>query len=128
MIQPLRVGGKMPKSLQTKILKSYVSAKDFAQISRKARQTKLSVSTFIKKVCLGNQIQSKTDERAVLALIDANAQMGRLGGLFKKHLAENAGNDEIRQVLHEILIAKSVVSKQVNQIAEALAGTEPVPK
>lgn len=114
----------MPKSAQTKILKRYVLAEEFNAISQKAYRANLSNSAFVKKVCLGYQIHSKTDDRAVLALIEANAQIGRLGGLLKKHLASNPNNAEIRGVLHEMLLTKTAILKQVNQLAEALAKSE----
>lgn len=114
----------MPKSANTKILKSYVLAEDFNTISSKADQANLSNSAFIKKVCLGYQIRSKTDDKAVLALIAANAQLGRLGGLLKKHLAGNSCNAEIRSTLHEILQTKANIQKQVNQLAAALINME----
>lgn len=114
----------MPKAKTTKIIKCYLSPEEYAAITSKASQANLSNSTFAKKVCLGITLQSKTDQEAVLALIRANAALGRLGGLLKKHLAENPKDEHVRELLRDISPVKIEVAKQVNKVAEALLSSK----
>jgi len=69
-----------------KAVKTYLTPDEYGQVAAMADQAGLSISTFVKRVCLGQELRTKTDQQAVLALIKTNADPWRLGGLFKKHL------------------------------------------
>jgi len=90
---------------RTKCLKSYVTAKEHAKIQQLAKQTGLSVSDYIRRITTGHRIESRLDQEAFLSALKVNADLGRLGGLFKYYLAQGFKNvppGEIRKVLHDI--------------------------
>ena len=68
----------------------YVSPEEYAQVAEQAGRASLSISAFVKAVCLGHEVRSTVDQDAVLALARINGDLGRLGGLLKMALAERA--------------------------------------
>ncbi len=92
------------------VIKSYVTPDEYKRVANLATQTHLSISEFIRRVCLGYQPKCQIDQEAVLALIKISADLGRLGGLLKWALAEksldwqkgNALLDEIRAAKHQL--------------------------
>lgn len=69
-------------------------------------------------------MSSTVDHQAVLALAKANADLGRLGGLFKMFLSEGkAGQhaDELRVTLRKIEESKDKVARQFNELIKTFA-------
>lgn len=89
-----------------KVLHVYLDPEEYDQVKAMADQAGLSLSTFVKRVCLGQDVRSKADQKAVRALLKANADLGRLGGLFKMAITEGRIRDmqhaEFRQTLRRI--------------------------
>lgn len=87
-------------------MKSYMTESERDRIAALAEQCGLSVSEFMRRVVLGQEVNSKVDKEAFLSLLKVNADLGRLGGLFKLALTENArkvtSHREVRRILHEI--------------------------
>ena len=105
-----------------KLVKSYLTPEEYRQVNESATKAGLSVSTFIRRVCLGHKVSSTVDHQAVLALAKANADLGRLGGLFKMFLSEGkAGQhaDELRVTLWKIEESKDKVARQFNELIKA---------
>ena len=92
----------MPSKKQT--IKMYLAPEEYQDISAKAAQAKLSLSTYAKKLCLGYNVHSTVDAEAVLRLIQLKAEVGRIGGLLKKALADNS--------LHRT----PLITKQINDL------------
>ena len=92
----------MQKEKRKKILKAYLTEKEYEQIVESSNRTCLSVSTFARNVCLGSKVPSREDAMARRELYKINADLGRLGGLFKLALSENGNIHGIRQLLREI--------------------------
>lgn len=95
----------MKKDKREITLKSYVTKKEYDQITQLAKQTNVSVSEYIRRILTGQQIESRLDQQAFLDALKVNADLGRLGGLFKHYLAQGFKNvlpEEIRKVLHDI--------------------------
>ncbi|WP_027191918.1 plasmid mobilization protein [Fundidesulfovibrio putealis] len=85
----------------------YVNTEEHAIISANAEMAGLSRSTYIKRVCLGQSTPSLEKQHARRELLKINADLGRLGGLFKLCLSEKdtsiqALHMEVRRVLREI--------------------------
>lgn len=85
----------------------YVNTEEHAIISTNAERAGLSRSTYIKRVCLGQPTPSLEKQHARRDLLKLNADLGRLGGLFKLCLSEKdtsiqALHIEVRRVLREI--------------------------
>jgi hypothetical protein len=82
-----------------------VTEKEYCQIKLLAKQTGFSVSEYIRRILTGQKIESRIDQEAFLSALKVNADLGRLGGLFKYYLAQGFKNvppGEIRKVLHDI--------------------------
>ena len=112
----------MPSS--KKRITTYVTDKEYQQVADSAAKARLSVSTFVKRVCLGHKVPSAVDHQAILALTKANADLGRLGGLFKMFLSEGkAGQhaDELRVTLRQIEESKDAVVKQFDNLIKGFA-------
>ncbi len=92
----------MPKP-NNKMLKSYLTSEEYAAISASAHRAKLSVSAFARRVCLGQEVNSLIDLEAVLLVKNSKADLGRLGGLLKKHLSETGGTEDWHQELRGLL-------------------------
>lgn len=85
----------------------YVNTEEHALISASAERSGLSRSTYIKRVCLGQPTPSLEKQHARRDLLKINADLGRLGGLFKLCLSEKDTpsqvlHSEVRRVLREI--------------------------
>ena len=95
----------MKKDKREITLKSYVTKKEYSQITQLAKQTGFSVSEYIRRMITGHRIESRLDQQAFLDALKVNADLGRLGGVFKHYLAQGFKNvppGEIRKVLHDI--------------------------
>ncbi|WP_051553486.1 plasmid mobilization protein [Desulfobulbus elongatus] len=108
----------MPSKL--KAVKTYLTQGEYDQVVASAAQAGVSVSTFIKRVCLAQEeLRSTADQQAVLALLRANADLGRLGGLFKMALSEGTGKaEELRPILRGIEQSQKQVVRQIDKVAE----------
>ena len=71
-------------------LKAYVSPEEYSQVAAQAGRASLSLSAFVKAVCLAHEVKSTVDQDAILTLARMNGDLGRLGGLLKMALAERA--------------------------------------
>lgn len=104
-----------------KTLKAYLTPDEYQQVTASAAKAGLTVSTFVKRVCLGQRISSTVDSQAVLALAKANADLGRLGGLFKMFLSEGkAGQyaEDLRDTLQKIETTKDIVEKKFDALIQ----------
>ena len=93
-------------------------------VNQSAAKAGVSVSTFVKRVCLAHVVRSTVDHQAVLALARANADMGRLGGLFKMFLSEGrAGQhaDELRATLLSIEATKAQLARDYEEVVKGFA-------
>ncbi|MEA4855374.1 MAG: pirin [Solidesulfovibrio sp.] len=89
------------------VMKSYLTPEEYEKIIESADRAGLSLSTFAKRVCLGQPVPSLETQKARLELFRINADLGRLGGLFKLCLSDKEGPfqamyQEIRRILREI--------------------------
>jgi len=89
------------------VLKTYLTPEEYKRIQEHADRAGLSLSTFAKRVCLGQPTPSLEKQHARRDLLKVNADLGRLGGLFKLCLSETdtpirAMHLEVRRVLREI--------------------------
>ena len=111
---------KMPVRSR-KTLKSYLTQDEYQQITESAAKARLPVSKFCKRVCLAQEVRSTVDHQAVVTLAKANADMGRLGGLFKMILSEgNAGEyaGELQATLRSIENTKDTLLKDFQTVVK----------
>ena len=69
-------------------LRSYLTPEEYKVIKDNADRARMSVSSYVKAVCLGHEVKSKEDTTVILELARVSADLGRLGGLFKLALSE----------------------------------------
>lgn len=89
------------------VLKTYLTPEEYEKIIESADKAGVSLSAFAKRVCLGQPAPSLENQRSRRELLRINADLGRLGGLFKLCLSDKEGvhqaiHQEIRRVLREI--------------------------
>jgi len=70
-------------------VKVWVTPAEKAEIGKKAAAHSLSASAYLRRLGLALPVESTVDQTAVLELIKINADLGRLGGLFKMWLTSN---------------------------------------
>ena len=113
----------MPSPNRRKAVKTYLTPDEYGQVAAMANQAGLSVSTFVKRVCLGQEVRTKTDQQAMLALLKANADLGRLGGLFKMSLSEGKSGSltfEFRGLLRQIEKSQAQIEKDCRDLVSSL--------
>lgn len=91
---------KKPK--RSAVLKSYLTPEELDQVIAISAQTQLSLSEFVRRVCLGLRIESREDQQARLELLRVHADLGRLGGLLKQALAEGHDKVSVIRLLRQI--------------------------
>jgi len=101
-------------------LKAYLTLEEYAQVNDLAASSGLSRSELIRRCALGREIPGRVDQRAVLLLQKANADLGRLGGLLKQRLAETPGQAELRPLLNSIEIAKRELAAGMKAVIRQL--------
>ena len=79
----------MPRE-KRKILTCYVTSLENEYIKKAASQAQLSISKYVRQVCLGCEPKSKVELDAVLALLQVNQDLARLGNLFKLAVDQEA--------------------------------------
>ena len=83
----------------------YLSPEEHAAITASASRAGISLSTFAKRVCTGMVVPCLEHRQAVRDMLKANADLARLGGLFKRALSEKPeGHDRfiLQKVLRDI--------------------------
>ena len=107
----------------------WTTQNEYKKILIKAKMTGLRVAPYLRNLGMNYPLKSMVDQLAVDELIQTRADLGRVGGLFKKWLSEqegksgNLGNrnykeidlivDDIEQKANELLyIAKKIMNKQ----------------
>lgn len=71
------------------VAKAYLSDDEYMEIITKAKQTGLSVSEFMKRICMGYTVKSVVDQQAIREVARVGGNLGRLGGLLKMWLTND---------------------------------------
>jgi len=106
-------------------VKAYLSTEEYALVAAMASQAGLSISNFVRQVCLAQEVRSLVDKEAVLALLRTKADLGRLGGLLKMHLSETGGgeawSEDLRLLLRTIEYSQRELVRDFRLVAEIYA-------
>ena len=90
------------------VIKVYVDEEEHALIRELADRTGLSLSTFAKRVCLGQEAKSLVDPQVRHALRQIHGELGRVGGLLKQLLVrEIVDKHTVHRHLRELDIVRS---------------------
>ena len=106
-----------------KTIKVYVESDEYEMIRKKADEARESVSAYLKRLGLGHKMTSKTDARTAAALLKANADLGRLGGLFKLAITEGRVKmltEEFRRLLRQIEQSHGVVAECSQKVVDCV--------
>jgi len=98
-----------------KTVRSYLTPDEHETISRMATAAGLSVSTFMRKVCLGHEVKTFEHEEFKLELIKTRADLGRVGGLLKAALGLSVKEPELKP--SEIRLLMNEISKLQREMA-----------
>lgn len=90
------------KARRSAMLKSYLTPEELDQVIEVSARAQLSLSEFVRRVCLGIRIESREDQQARLELLKVHADLGRLGGLLKQALAEGHDKVSVIRLLRQI--------------------------
>ena len=112
----------MAKSVNRKQpLKVYVSDEEKEEIAERARLASMSVSNYLKAAGLQHSIRSVVDLQAVKELMKVNADMGRLGDLLKRTLADSetdkAARGEIAAIVKSIGETQQMLRESASKMA-----------
>ena len=100
-----------------RMLTAYLTPEEYANIKAAASQAKLSVSGFARAVCLGYELKSRVDQEAVLALLQVNSDLARLGNLLKLALDQsNVDDGEVSQLIDSIQEVRGQLNEKVKSI------------
>ncbi len=116
------------KEKREKHIGIWTTQKEYETIHNKAKMTGLRVAPYLRSLGMNYPLKSMVDQLAVDELIKTRAELGRVGGLFKKWLSEQEGKsgnlgskhykeidivvENIEQKSNELLyIAKKIMNK-----------------
>ena len=85
-----------------KIIKSYLSDEEYAQVVKASEATGLTISKFVKNVCLGTPLPNKSNITSSLELLKFSSDLGRLGGLLKMAISNGMEKYKVEPLLKEI--------------------------
>ena len=99
-----------------KIIKSYLSDEEYSQVVHASETTGLTISKFVKNVCLGTPLPNKEVTTFRLELLQTAADIGRLGGLLKMAISNGMEKRKVQPLLNEITERQ----KELKQIASKI--------
>lgn len=101
-------------------LRVVVSDDERAKIAANAKLTRLSVSSFLRRVGQGFEPKTALDHERVMDLHRLRGDLGRMGGLLKLWLTDRAGEganvEDVRAVLNDIEAIGEEVREKVRQL------------
>lgn len=107
-------------------LKVRVTDAERIAIHKTARAVRLPVSALLRKLALGYQPSSRIDQETFLELFRLRGDLGRIGGLLKLWLVEEAGNavpeSDVREALDIILERQAQVADLLAEMRTLIRG------
>lgn len=98
-------------------MKVYVTPEEYREVIESADRACLSVSTYVRRVCLGMPTPTFEKQKAVRELLAVNADLGRLGGLLKMWLMDEDRNQrEAERLLHELQQIKALLVQKIEAL------------
>lgn len=101
-------------------LNVYVTPNERLDIQRRAKEARMSVSTYLRVLGLNHKPKSMLDQDGIRSLIKLHGDQGRLGGLLKLWLATKPGQGvsgvEVRALYHKIEVLQLELSRLVRAL------------
>lgn len=103
-------------------MKVYVTPEEYRHVIDQADRHGLSISAFARRVCLGVPLPARDHQQTRRELARINADLGRLGGLFKLWLGDERRaapelTQQVRRLLREIEVRQRELRAAVGRIA-----------
>lgn len=95
-----------PNRKNTTPIKVYCLPEEKAQIQANAASAGLSVAAYLRKVGMGYEVDAWVDIEQVKELSRVNGDLGRLGGLLKMWLSNDARTQNFSPALINTLLTK----------------------
>lgn len=111
-------------------LQVYCLPEERARIGASAKAAGLSVSEYLRRIGMGYQVTGKVDFDAVLVLARINGDLGRLGGLLKMWLSDDArmvrfSDQHILALLAKIeIVSQAMLPVMEDILLKQRAGTD----
>ena len=103
-----------------KTVRSYLTGEEDDRLNQMAHKAGLSVSRFMRDVCLGYHVRSFEHEEFKLELLKTRADLGRLGGLLKLALSSDKFSADDQAALGELLGQISQRQNELKTLVERL--------
>lgn len=110
--------------IKTKTVQVRATEEEKDRLKARAAAFGISLGELCRQTIFGTKPKSKTDLEAIQALAMARADLGRLGGILKGWLAGSFPSSplpekkDVRDLLHEIEAAQSLVVSTVKKLAD----------
>lgn len=101
-----------------KAVKMYLTDAEHQDLISRAASSRLSMSTYAKRVCFGYRVTSKLDTQGVLNLLRIKGELGKIGGLIKYALVEQniERTKDLQIFLEQIDVLKMDLTGIINQL------------
>lgn len=107
----------MKKEKRKNIIKAYLADDEYAIVLENSKNTRLSLSAFVRNVCTGARVESRADAELRYELRRIKGDLARLGGLFKHAILEdNTKREDIRPLLKQIEDNISLLGVKIKDI------------
>jgi len=104
-----------------KPVRSYLTAEEHGRLAQMAARAGLTISQFIRQVCLGHTVRTFEHEQFRLELLKTRSDLGRMGGLLKNALVTQGAHsdvapNELRKLLLEISQCQQSLKEAVDRL------------
>jgi len=104
-----------------KPVRSYLTAEEHDLLVQMADRAGLTISQFIRQVCLGHTVRTFEHEQFRLELLKTRSDLGRMGGLLKHALATQSDQSDVAPgELRKLLAEISLCQRSLKEAAQRL--------
>ena len=108
---------KLPESeIRKHFLKVRLTAAEYGVVMEQSRRAGLSLSEFSRRIVLAMKVESMENKEAMMELLRMNADLKRLGGLFKLAISEGHNKGMIVTLLHQLDRALAALGPQIDKL------------
>jgi hypothetical protein len=104
-----------------KPVRSYLTAQEHDHLVQMADLAGLTISQFIRKTCLGQQVKTFEHRQFRLELLKTRSDLGRMGGLLKAGLLDRDARadidpDKLKKLLADISLCQQSLKEAVDRL------------
>ncbi|EKO3821453.1 MULTISPECIES: plasmid mobilization protein [Vibrio] len=100
------------------IINIRVTADEKEAIEKRALKVGETTSSYMRKCALGKKISTSADHESILLLMKMNADLARLGNLFRLSLKENTkySSNQIRIIENQLYEATQMLKQKIGSL------------